>query len=448
MNNKEKISNQGKKIQGSSTLTTIHSLTHEGRGIATVDNKPIFMEYGLPEETVSYQITQKKSNYSVAKILERMNDSPLRERSICQHFGTCGGCSLQHMSLSTQVELKQNTLLQQLEHFGRVKPLNVLPPLVSTSEGYRRKARLGVKFVDKKNKMLVGFREKSSRYLADLAHCPVLHPNVGERLEALAELVRSLDHYRAVPQIEVAMGDQVTAFVFRYMGEVSEGDQQKLIQFGKKTNIHIYLQPDSPKKISKLWPFDNEDWLTYTLPQQELEFLFHPLDFTQVNLEMNRLMVSQVLDLLSIELHDKVLDLFCGIGNFTLPMAKFAQHVTAVEGSVEMVERAKRNALHNHIENVDFHVADLQQLTKQGEWSQNAYDKILIDPPRVGAKEILPYLHHLSAKKIIYVSCNPATLARDAGEMVHQYGYQLTQVGMMNMFPHTSHTEAVAVFQK
>ncbi len=301
--------------------------------------------------------------------------------------------------------------------------------------------------VIKKDKLLVGFREKSSRYLADLEKCVVLHPKVGEHLTDLSALIRSLDQYQHIPQIEVAIGDEDAALIFRHLEPLTENDQLKLIEFGKKFQFHIYLQPNSPALVKKIWPADSLERLTYSLPDDGLAFLFHPLDFTQINLEMNRLMVKQALTLLDIQPDETVLDLFCGIGNFTLPMAKLAQQVTGIEGSEEMVRRAEDNAAHNHLSNINFYAANLQDPPKQSVWMKT-YDKILLDPPRVGAKEILPLIANLQPRRIVYVSCNPSTLARDAGELVHQHGFFLKKVGIMNMFPHTSHIEAMAVFEK
>lgn len=426
----------------------VHSLSHDGRGIASIEGKTTFINGALPNEKVAYKITQKRSHYNDAETLEVIEPSAERVTPPCQHFGLCGGCSLQHMSIYTQSLLKQNTLLDQLKHFGNVAPLAILPPLQTLAIGYRRKARLGVKFVIKKNKMLVGFREKSSRYLADLERCAVLHPLVGEKLMVLAQLIMTLESYNQIPQIEVAMGDEKAALVFRHMESLSAHDKEKLIAFGQAHQFHIYLQPNSPMTVTKLWPVNGQDRLAYTLPDFELEFLFHPLDFTQINLEMNRLMVKQAIDLLDLQPTDHVLDLFSGIGNFTLPIARYAKFVTGVEGGNEMVLRAEDNAHHNRIGNVDFYAANLENPSSSAPWMKIAYDKLLLDPPRAGAKDILPYLPQLNPKKIVYVSCNPATLARDAGEIVHRYGYQLNQAGIMNMFPHTSHIEAMAIFDR
>lgn len=427
---------------------SVHALSHDGRGIASICNKTTFISGALPGETVTYKITQKRSSYQEAAMLDILTASPQRVTPPCSHFGICGGCSLQHMSIDMQMQLKQQTLLDQLKHFGKVTPERILAPLHAGSTGYRRKARLGAKYVIKKEKVLVGFREKSSNYLAELDQCVVLHPQVGERFTELKALIASLDSYRHIPQIEIAIGDTEAALVFRHMEDFSASDQAALIEFGKKYQFHIYLQPNPPAKIHKIWPLDKHERLTYTLPDYQLEFLFHPLDFTQINLEMNRLMVKQAIDLLALKQDDTVLDLFCGIGNFTLPMATLSRHVTGVEGGTEMVSRANDNAAHNDITNVEFHAANLMAPPASAAWLNKLYNKILLDPPRAGAQEIIPFLAKMDAEKIVYVSCNPATLARDAGLLVHQLGYKLTQAGIMNMFPHTSHIEAMAVFKK
>jgi len=437
--------NLDKKIN--SYTAEIRSLSHDGRGITTIENKTTFLSGCLPGETVRYNIHAKRATFNEGSILEVITPSPERTTPPCEHFGVCGGCSLQHMSPRAQLALKQQTLLDQLKHFGQVMPEQILPPLSATTEGYRRKARLGVKFVIKKDKLLVGFREKSSRYLADLNRCIVLHPAIGQRFDELATMIRSLEAYQHIAQVEIAIGDEDVALVFRHLEPLSDSDKNKLIEFGERFNFHLYLQPNPPGKVERISPA-GPGWLRYTLPNDKIEFLFHPLDFTQVNLEMNRLMVKQAIDLLDLQPADNVLDLFCGIGNFTLPMARRARHVTGIEGGDEMVQRAQMNANHNQIENVSFYAANLMEPNAKAEWVKQSYDKILLDPPRAGAKEILPFISAMGARKIVYVSCNPATLARDAGDLVNLYGYRLVAAGAMNMFPHTAHIEAMAVFEK
>lgn len=428
--------------------TQIQALSHEGRGIALINNKTTFIEGALPGETVTYQITQKHSNYQEAKLIEVINASSERVKAPCPHFNLCGGCSLQHMIVTTQIAFKQQTVLDQLKHIAHVIPKEILPPLSAETTGYRRKARLGVKFVIKKNKLLVGFREKSSRYLADLEKCVVLYPAIGEHFQALRELVSSLEIYQQIPQIEIAVGDSDAALVFRHLAPISLSDQEKLINFGKQHSFHIYLQPNSPEKISKIWPADNIERLSYSLPDHHINFLFHPLDFTQINLQVNRLMVNQAIELLELNENDSVLDLFCGIGNFTLPIARRVKQIVGIEGSEEMVARAKENALHNNLHHPEFYAANLDKSQTNPAWTNRKYDKILLDPPRAGAKEMLTDIEKFSAKRILYVSCHSATFARDAAILTQQFNYQLTKLGIINMFPHTSHIETMAVFER
>jgi 23S rRNA (uracil1939-C5)-methyltransferase len=427
---------------------SIQKLSHDGRGIASIRQITTFISNSLPNETVSYKITKRSSRYQEADALQIIEPSLERVTPACQHFGVCGGCDLQHMSRDFQLKLKENTLLEQLKHFGQVSPKEILRPLYSESYHYRRKARLGVKFVRKKNKLLVGFREKSSRYLADLARCEVLHPKIGHILPQLSELISHLSNYETIPQIEVAMGETECALIFRHLSAFTIDDQEKLIQFAQQYDFHIYLQPNAPLPISKIWPNDHIHRLQYSLPDLSLTFSFHPLDFTQINLNINRLMIHQALQLLEVTPDDKILDLYCGIGNFTLPLAKYSKQVTGIEGGADMVSRAKENALANHIKTTDFYAADLAKPAQEAPWLNTQYDKLLLDPPRTGAKEILPFFKQLSPRRILYVSCNPATLARDANELVNNQGYILKKVGIIDMFPHTAHTEAMAVFDK
>jgi 23S rRNA (uracil1939-C5)-methyltransferase len=431
-----------------SHVAFVHSLSHDGRGIATIQQMTTFITDSLPNESVSYNITHRHTRYHEAQATHILIPSSDRVAPGCQHFGICGGCSLQHMNPKTQLELKQNTLLEQLKHFGQTAPREILPPIQGESYYYRRKARLGVKYVHKKNKILIGFREKSSRYLADLHDCPILSEKLSHQLPHLAELIRSLSIYLAIPQIEIAMGDTDCALVFRHLQALTNEDQQKLIQLGKQNNFHIYLQPHSPTSLIKLWPQDHHHRLIYTLPDWSLTMAFHPLDFTQINLEMNRKMLKQALNLLELTSNENILDLFCGIGNFSLPLALYGGHVTGIEGAMQMVLRAKDNARTNQIQNIDFYETNLEQPIQNMKWVQTPYDKLLLDPPRTGAKAILPYVKHWRPKRILYISCNPATLARDAHDLVHQQGYILTKAGIMDMFPHTSHVEAMAVFDK
>lgn len=438
-----------KKSQTPQIFTVnVESLSHDGRGIANIDGKTTFVSGGLPGESVTCKLTKRHSRYNEADVTDVITSSSDRTTPHCAHFGICGGCSMQHMTIDAQIQFKQNTLLEQLKHFGKVAPETILPPLAGNPWGYRRKARLGVRYVRKKEKLLIGFRERSSNFLTDAHTCPIMHESVGTKIPALSELIRSLTQFEHIPQIEVAASDTETALVFRHMTDLSAEDVTKLCEFAKEHNMHFYLQPNSPAKIHKIWPQDSVEKLAYHLPDYQLEMEFYPLDFIQVNGEINRLLLKQALTLLDPQPSETILDLFCGLGNFTLPLARNAHYVVGVEGSQEMVSRAQANATHNGINNAEFHAANLMEPSANVPWLQRQYDKILLDPPRTGAKEIIPLLTKFAAKRIAYVSCNPATLARDAGELVYTHGYKLKCVGVVNMFPHTSHVEAIAIFEK
>jgi len=370
----------------------------------------------------------------------------------CEAFAMCGGCSLQHMSSEAQIALKQAMLLDQLEHEG-VSPAVVLEPLLGPEYGYRTKARLGVRYVNKKEKVLVGFRERSSSFITDTKRCEVLHASVGELIEPLAECINQLEAKRVIPQIEVAVGDDQTVLVFRHLEALSQSDRQHLSDFCDHHGLVCYLQAGKPDDLELLTPQQVEP-LHYYLPDidagnADIKIEFQPSDFTQVNPEINKRMVANAVTFLDLQASDRVLDLFSGLGNFSLAMARHCQQVTAVEGAVVMVKKARDNALLNGIDNAEFIYADLySEETLSAPWLKQKYDKILLDPPRSGAAAIIPALKKMQAKIIVYVSCHPATLARDAAVLVNDLGYSLTRAGIMNMFPHTGHVESIAVFEK
>ena len=423
----------------------IDSLEHDGRGVARIDGKIVFIEGALPDEDVMFHYTAQHKSYDEGRVSEVIKASPSRIKPGCSHFEICGGCSLQHMEPTAQINAKQQILMDGFKHIGKVMPETILPPLTASRWGYRRKARLGCKYVIKKEAQFVGFREKRSAFLADLNRCEVLHPAVGERIADLKLLTRSLEAYDRIAQIEVAIGDSVVALIFRNLDELVSGDIDKLCQFGVAHNIHIYLQPKGPDSVYLIWPESSQ--LSYRLDDFDVDMLFKPNDFTQVNTEINRLMVKCAIEMLDIQPDERVLDLFCGLGNFTLPLARKAGYVVGVEGDEQLVQRGRENAAHNHIANIEFHGADLTKEPHSQPWFGSGFDKILIDPPRSGAYEIAKYLDGFGAKKIVYVSCNPATLARDAGVLVEK-GYKLVSAGVMDMFPHTTHVESIALFER
>ncbi len=424
----------------------IDSLSHDGRGIARIDGKTVFVDGALPGENASFIYTRLHKKYDEARVVSIESPSADRVDAKCMHFGVCGGCSLMHMAPEAQLRLKQETLKEQLSHFGQLTPKQWLAPLTGPLYGYRRKARLGVRYVTKKEKVLVGFREKGSPYLAELTQCEVLDQRVGLRLQELGELIASLEAYNRIAQIEVAMDDSNTALVFRNMDPLVEADKQTLTAYGQQHDLWIYQQPGGPDSVTPLWPQDPQ--LHYA-PEAGLRLEFAPGDFTQVNAEINQKMITKAIELLDLQADDRVLDLFCGLGNFTLPLACRVSSVIGVEGDKSLVEHARRNARINALDNALFEMADLTTTQlKDYPWAQAGFTKVLLDPPRSGAFEVLGQIAALGAETIVYVSCNPATLARDAGELVNQYGYTLEQTGIMDMFPHTSHVESIALFKK
>ncbi len=427
----------------------ITKLSHDGRGVGR-DNtgKTVFIDGVLPGEQVNYEVLRTKRRFNEAIAVEILNPATERVTPKCAHFLTCGGCAQQHISSEAQLAAKQQSLLEQLQHFGQVQPEQILPPLTGPIWGYRNKGRLGVRYVIKKQKLLVGFRERQKNYLAEIDQCEILHPKVGLLITDLKGLIGGLQAYNEIAQIEVAVGDERVALILRNLIQLCAEDEQKLIAFATQHDLDIYLQPDGLDSVYKLWPQDNNLRLHYAIPAYNLRMQFYPLDFTQINPALNQKMIAQAIQLLELNAQDKVLDLFCGLGNFTLPMATIVQHVTGVEGSEAMVQRGYENAKLNNINNVSFYAADLTTDQQQADWAKQNYTKVLIDPPRSGAAEILPLLAGLEVDMILYVSCNPATLARDSGILTQQYGYKLVQAGIMDMFPHTMHVEAMALFKR
>ncbi|WP_045223764.1 23S rRNA (uracil(1939)-C(5))-methyltransferase RlmD [Methyloterricola oryzae] len=425
----------------------VESFAHDGRGVSHVDGKAVFIDGALPGEDVRFVYTQIRRDFAEGRAVEILEPAAERVAPRCAHFGVCGGCSLQHLAEGAQIQEKQALLLEQFRRLGKVEPEALFEPLIGPHWGYRHKARLGVKWVAKKDRVLVGFREKASAFIAEIEQCPVLHPAVGEHLTDLAAMIAGLSIREKLPQIEVAVGDVRCALVFRVLQPPSSEDLERLSAFGEHYAFDIYLQPQGPDSVFPLHP-QTPPPLTYALPAHGVEFRFKPTDFTQVNVQINRQMVDRVLELLDPQGHETLLDLFCGIGNFTLPLARRAAQVVGVEGGAEAVARARENAEANGLANVQFHVADLTQPQDQAAWATARYDKVLLDPSRAGALEVLQYTKKWQARRIVYVSCNPSTLARDAGVLVHEHGYRLLSAGVMDMFPHTSHVESIALFEK
>lgn len=447
---KLKINNlkRGNRVRVLAKKTVVITrLSHDGRGVARDQNKVLFVHGALPGEKVEVVLTKQHRQYDDARCEQVLEASASRVTPLCQYFGNCGGCQLQHLEPVKQIEYKQALLEEQLQQLN-VVPQTWLVPLTHSFFGYRQKARLGVRYVDKKAAVLVGFREQSSNKITMMNDCAILDPRVGNAIEALKALFLSLKGMRDIPQIEVAIGGDEVALVFRHLAPLIEEDVQKITEFSRQKNFTVYLQPGAPETVHQIWPDPKRNTLEYKLRDQALRFEFHPLDFTQVNAELNQAMINQALDILSPQKHHKVLDLFCGLGNFSLPLAQRAEKVVGVEGAMGMVQRAKKNALLNGIENAEFHAADLDSDWRNQSWAKEDYDSVLLDPPRSGALAIVQNIEKLNANAILYVSCNPATFVRDAAILVHEKGYTLSKCGVMDMFPQTAHVETMGLFTK
>ena len=424
----------------------IESMSLEGKGVTHVDGKAVFVGGALPGEKVLFKYTAINRKFDEAYVSEVLEASKDRVEPGCPYFQICGGCSMQHLAVENQIHHKQQAMLDALAHIGKVTPEAVFDPMTGEPWGYRRKARLGVRHVRKKSKVLVGFRERSGGFLADIDSCKVLHPSVGEKLLDFQTLIIQMDAKETIPQIEVAVGEEATALVFRHLEPLSDADQQQLIEFGKAHDFQIYLQPKGPTTVHCIWPENPR--LFYEHPEFDTKIAFGPQDFFQVNSSINRKMVPRAVELLDLDGSQKVLDLFCGLGNFTLPIAKNAAEVVGVEGDIIMVQRAKQTALDNGINNTNYYAFDLTADVQSELWMEQKYDRILLDPPRSGAKEVIEKFTKLDASRIVYVSCHPGTLARDADELVNRQGYRLIGAGVMDMFPHTAHVESIAVFER
>lgn len=423
----------------------IVSLDHEGRGVARIDGKAVFVAGALPGERVLLQRTRRQRRHDEALLLEVLQPSPDRVAPRCPHFGVCGGCSLQHLAHDAQLAAKGRIVAEELQRIGGVTPARWLEPLAGPAWGYRRRARLGSRFVDRKERVLVGFRERGSPLLADLGQCEILAAPVGSRLRELGALIGALGIRRQVAQVEVAVADNRTALVLRVLADPSDDDLARLREFEQAQDLEIYLQRGGLDSVQPLTPPGTE--LRYALPGLPEGIAFAPTDFIQVNGELNRLMIERAGELLEPRSSDRLLDLFCGLGNFSLPLAPRVAEVAGVEGDAVLVARAARNAERNGIVNARFIAADLARDLGQAAWARERWDLVLLDPPRAGAREVLAVATASRPRRIVYVSCHAGTLARDAGILVQQHGYRLKAAGIMDMFPHTSHVESIALFE-
>ena len=440
------------KLPKDPVVLDIEKLSHEGRGIAHLDGKVVFVDEALPGEQVSAVYTQKRESFDQAKTIDVLKASKDRVEPPCQYASICGGCSLQHFNPESQLLFKASVLDELLGQSLAGENYKSISPITGPHFAYRRKARLAVRYVHKKEQVLVGFREKNSSFITNMDSCEVLVPQVSKLLPALSELIASLEAYKHIPQIEVAVGDEHAivnslALVFRHLLPLNGEDLEKMTEFAAEHKLDLYLQSAGPDTVSKYYPKTDTERLFYDLPEFKLNLAFHPMDFTQVNAHINRKMISKAIELLEINSEDKVLDLFCGLGNFSLPMATKAKFVLGIEGSESMVDRGQENALHMKMDNLEFNSADLTENLDTKHWVSYGFTKVLIDPPRSGAIEILPAVTALKPEKIVYVSCNPITLARDAA-CLKELGYHLAAAGVMDMFPQTTHVESIALFNK
>jgi 23S rRNA (uracil1939-C5)-methyltransferase len=429
-------------------IVDIDSLDQEGRGVGRWQGKTIFVEGALPGERVEFSPYRRKPEYELARATKLLRESAQRVVAECPHYGVCGGCSLQHMDVRAQVAAKQRTLEDALWHIGRVRPAHMLPAIYGLTWAYRQRARLTVRNVPKKGGVLVGFHERRSSYVADMTNCSVLPRHIAGLLPLLRELVAGLSVRDRLPQIEVACADNIDVLVLRILQPLTPADEDRIRRFADEHGVAMYLQPGGPESAIPFHPVPMPE-PEYRLPEFGVTMTFGPTEFTQVNAAVNRVLVSRAVRLLEPAPGERIADLFCGLGNFSLPIAKSGACVVGMEGSTALVERAALNAQRNGLgENCRFVRADLFKDAAAVLAREGPFQRVLIDPPRDGAMEVVKALPEPLPSRIVYVSCNPATMARDAGALVSMQGYELTAAGVVNMFPHTAHVESMAVFDR
>ncbi|MDQ5916788.1 MAG: rRNA (uracil1939-C5)-methyltransferase [Pseudomonadota bacterium] len=425
----------------------IESLDHEARGITRHEGKTIFIEGALPGEEVEYSSFRKKPTYEIAQATRILRASSSRVTPACPNFGTCGGCSMQHADHAAQVAAKQRVLEDSLWHIGRVTPEQLYSPIYGEPWGYRHRARIGARLVAKKGGVLIGFHERKSSFIADMKECLNLPAHVSALLLPLRTLVGALSIAQRLPQIEISVGEDCTVLVFRILDPLNTNDERLLRDFGDKYSVQIFLQSKGPETVALFHPADAVP-LTYALPEFDLVLAFSPTEFTQVNHAINRILVRRAMALLAPMAGERIADMFCGLGNFTLPIARMGADVIGIEGSDALVRRAAENAAMNGLSaRTSFDVANLFEATEESVAALGHFDKMLIDPPREGAMELVKSLGTAGPRRIVYVSCNPATLARDAAILADQQGYRFRGAGVVNMFPNTSHVESIALFE-
>jgi 23S rRNA (uracil1939-C5)-methyltransferase len=434
-----------RKVDPAPFEARVDDLAHDGRGVAKLDGKTVFIADALPGERVMASRVSRRRSHDDAVLVEVLEASAVRVSPQCPHFGTCGGCSLQHLAPAAQLAAKDDSLHDSLQRLGHVQAASRWAPIGGPAWGYRRRARLGARKVDKKGRVLVGFRERRAPLVADMDSCAVLAGGVGEMIPALSRLIGTLSIARRVPQVEVAVGDDRTALVFRVLDPLTPADLVALDRFGVEQGVDVWLQPGGLQTLRPLR--DDTPRPGYRLPAFDLDIAFLPTDFVQVNGAINQQAVARAVELLAAAPGDRVVDLFCGLGNFSLALARRGALVRGVEGDTALVERARENAARNGLD-AEFHVANLFEDCRDLPWAREPCEALLLDPPRAGAEASIHLVPALAPARIVYVSCHPGTLARDAGILVNEFGYRLSGAGVMDMFPHTAHVESIALFER
>jgi len=437
--------NRRAKLAAAPEQGSVAALTHDGEGIIR-DGKTAFVGGALPGEVIRFRRLRRHRGHDDGELLEVITASPDRVSPRCRHFGVCGGCALQHLSADRQIDVKEQELRDALERIAKVTPEAWLPPLRGPLWGYRRRARLGARYVTKKGRVVVGFRERLAPYIAAIDQCEVLGAPVGSLIGPLAAMLTGLTCREHIPQIEVAIADNVTALVLRVLRPVPEADLAALREFGRQHDLRLYLQTGGLESVAPLDAAPDLEPLRYSLPQFGVVYDFAPTDFVQINAEINAALVSRVVSLLDLDSSSRVLDLYCGLGNFTLPLARHAAAVVGLEGDAALAQRARHNASVNGLTNVQFVAANLgQPLAPNAPYLAGGFSHVVLDPPRAGAMGVMPTIAHIAPRKVAYISCHPGSLARDLAVLVHESGFTLRAVGVLDMFPHTAHVESLAI---
>lgn len=428
------------------TEVEIRDLSHEGRGVARVDERTLFVEGALPGERVEVRYQKRRGKFDEGVAVDVLIPSALRTEPSCPHFSRCGGCQLQHLTIQGQVDHKQQLLLRTLQRLGKVEPECILEPIAAEPWGYRRRARLAVRYLVKEDRVELGFRQAETDQLVPIKQCPVLMAPFSDLIPSLAELIQQLSCRKRIPQIELLAADNGNAVNLHMLAELTGADRDILGAFANQYQLAIYLQTGATDTVQSLQ--GNTGLLSYSLPDWGLDLKFMPGSFVQVNPEVNRRLIAKAIELLDLKGSEQVLDLFCGLGNFTLPLSRLAARVVGVEGSSKAIELAEQNAAHNGVVNSEFYVADLSINPGKARWARRSYDAVVLDPPRSGAAEMISWIGQSGVSKVLYISCHPGSLARDVGELVAGYGYRLKVAGAVDMFPHTSHLESVVLLEK